>query len=351
MGKGQKKGRCCVVVSDSDKKAENSSERLSTKRKGSKREFQGKLSHASPNTRITRYLQPRIITDEVQQPLSLINIKPAVRNSRNTNFKIMQEANEFVPVSEGEQSLTDDHTFEQADCSTLPLLSHRKSVGVAMNSPSKLLFQPHKKSVKSKRRPNDLMQGIIHKTPPLGESKSCHDNNHKLTEYFPVRRSARRTKKVVLEEKQRHLEEAVLSKCEDGLEVRIFEGKGRGVVATRVFCKGEFVVEYAGELISLDEAKKREQMYAHDQNTGCYMYYFTHKNIHFCVDATPESDRLGRLVNHSRFGNLITKTVVVEDQPHLVLIAKEDIRPGDEITYDYGDRSKESLYYHPWLAS
>jgi hypothetical protein len=43
--------------------------------------------------------------------------------------------------------------------------------------------------------------------------------NHQLTEYFPVRRSVRKTKTIVLEEQQRDLEEAVLSQREEGLEV------------------------------------------------------------------------------------------------------------------------------------
>jgi len=43
--------------------------------------------------------------------------------------------------------------------------------------------------------------------------------NHQLTEYFPVRRSIRKTKTTVLEEQQRDLEEAVLSQREEGLEV------------------------------------------------------------------------------------------------------------------------------------
>lgn len=47
------------------------------------------------------------------------------------------------------------------------------------------------------------------------------NSNHKLTEYFPVRRSVRKTKKTVLEEKQKFLEEAVLAKQEEGLEVRL----------------------------------------------------------------------------------------------------------------------------------
>lgn len=70
----------------------------------------------------------------------------------------------------------------------------------------------------------------------------------------------------------------------------------------------------------------------------------------YSIDATAESGKLGRLVNHSRNGNLITKTIFYRNKPHLVLIAKEDIEEGDELTYDYGDRSKESLLHHPWLA-
>lgn len=42
--------------------------------------------------------------------------------------------------------------------------------------------------------------------------------------------------------------------------------------------KGEFVVEYIGELIDQVIAKKREKIYAQDQNAGCYMYYFQHRN-------------------------------------------------------------------------
>lgn len=43
--------------------------------------------------------------------------------------------------------------------------------------------------------------------------------NHKLTEYFAVRRSVRKPKTAILEEKQRHLEEIVQSGAEDGLQV------------------------------------------------------------------------------------------------------------------------------------
>ncbi|XP_053683936.1 histone-lysine N-methyltransferase PR-Set7 [Sabethes cyaneus] len=174
--------------------------------------------------------------------------------------------------------------------------------------------------------------------------------NKKLTDFFQVRRSVRKTKKEVQWERDRDIEKAILEERDHGLKIAYFDGKGRGIVTTRPFMKGEFVVEYIGDLISVAEAKQREQIYAEDDNTGCYMYYFKHKNVQYCIDATAESGKLGRLVNHSRNGNLMTKTVSLNNRPHLVLIAKEDITEGVEVTYDYGDRSKEALLHYPWLA-
>ena len=80
--------------------------------------------------------------------------------------------------------------------------------------------------------------------------------------------------------------------------------------------------------------------------TNFYSYIFTVCSI----DATAETGKLGRLVNHSRNGNLVTKIVTYKNRPHLVLIAKENIKEGEELNYDYGDRTRESLVNHPWLA-
>lgn len=60
--------------------------------------------------------------------------------------------------------------------------------------------------------------------------------------------------------------------------MKIFPGKGRGIVTTQEFKKGEFVVEYVGELIDAPTARKRDALYSQDQNTGCYMYYFDYQN-------------------------------------------------------------------------
>ena len=49
------------------------------------------------------------------------------------------------------------------------------------------------------------------------------------------------------------------------------------MVSTRSFSRGELVCEYSGELISYEEAKRREEEYGRDASIGCYMYYFSYK--------------------------------------------------------------------------
>lgn len=60
--------------------------------------------------------------------------------------------------------------------------------------------------------------------------------------------------------------------------MKFFDGKGRGVITTKTLKKGDFVVEYAGDLVDIEEAKRREAFYSHFENVGCYMYYFKYKN-------------------------------------------------------------------------
>ena len=61
----------------------------------------------------------------------------------------------------------------------------------------------------------------------------------------------------------------------------------------------------------------------------------------FSIDATSESGRYGRLLNHSKSTpNCVTKVVMLGDTPRLILVAKNDIVAGTERLFDYGDRSK-----------
>ncbi|XP_059910826.1 lysine methyltransferase 5Ab isoform X1 [Gadus macrocephalus] len=173
--------------------------------------------------------------------------------------------------------------------------------------------------------------------------------NRKVTDYYPIRRSSRKTKAEMKDEEQKHINELIKNGVEEGLQVRHIDDKGRGVFATRGFIKGEFVVEYNGDLLDIERAKKREAEYTLDPATGCYMYYFQYHSKTYCVDATRETTRLGRLINHSKAGNCQTRLHDIDGKPHLILVAARDVDAEEELLYDYGDRSKASLSAHPWL--
>lgn len=80
-------------------------------------------------------------------------------------------------------------------------------------------------------------------------------------------------------EKQEEITNILLSeKDPEFLHIYDFEGKGRGVRTSKCCKRGEFVVEYAGDLVNPRTARLREWQYSADDNIGCYMYYFTHNN-------------------------------------------------------------------------
>ncbi|KAK6032360.1 SET domain protein [Ostertagia ostertagi] len=178
-------------------------------------------------------------------------------------------------------------------------------------------------------------------------------SNHKITEFFPVRRSSRKTGKQLEEEEKGALRDAIYNMTNEALvEVYMDEKKGRGIRAGKSFVKNEFVIEYKGDMMDYTSAKIREEEYAKDPSIGSYMYFFKYKSKRWCVDATKESIYKGRLINHSALRpNLRTKVVEFEDGLHLILVAKRDIDEAEELLYDYGDRTPETVARNPWLVN
>ncbi|XP_056391831.1 N-lysine methyltransferase KMT5A isoform X2 [Hyla sarda] len=210
--------------------------------------------------------------------------------------------------------------------------------------------ESHKKSLPplaAKTEPKKMVKTKSNRRKVYGTKSP----NRKVTDYFPVRRSCRKSKKELEVEEKKRIDDLILNGIEHGMKIDMITGKGRGVFATRNFHRGEFVVEYHGDLIETTDAKRREALYAQDSSTGCYMYYFQYLNKTYCVDATKETNRLGRLINHSKNGNCLTKLHDINNVPHLILIAARDIKAGEELLYDYGDRSRSSIEAHPWLKN
>uniref|UniRef100_A0A9J7Z745 SET domain-containing protein n=1 Tax=Cyprinus carpio carpio TaxID=630221 RepID=A0A9J7Z745_CYPCA len=118
--------------------------------------------------------------------------------------------------------------------------------------------------------------------------------------------------------------------------------KGRGVFSSEAFFRGDFVLEYRGELIS-QESLAPAEVYSEVQNT--FLFDFQWHGKHWCMDASKEDGSLGRLVNDEHKNPTCKMRIItVNQQPHLCLFAVQDIKPGEEITYSYGDSD------WPWRA-
>lgn len=105
-------------------------------------------------------------------------------------------------------------------------------------------------------------------------------------------------------------------------------------------------------MMEYSTAKVLEEEYSTNEDIGSYMYFFTHNSKKWCVDATKESPWKGRLINHSVLRpNLKTKVVEFDGVQHLILVANRPIAEGEELLYDYGDRSAETIAKNPWLVN
>ncbi|KAK3539860.1 hypothetical protein QTP70_014507 [Hemibagrus guttatus] len=138
-------------------------------------------------------------------------------------------------------------------------------------------------------------------------------------------------------------------KDKDGFDVKyISSDKGRGVFSCVHFNKGDFLVEYRGQLINILFVCDHIPVY-HDA-LKVFMFEFRFNGKLLCVDAAREDGSLGRLVNDDHINpNSNMKIITVKGKPHLCLIATRSINPGEEITYNYGDsewpwRSKVLCY-------
>ncbi|CAB1435868.1 unnamed protein product [Pleuronectes platessa] len=136
------------------------------------------------------------------------------------------------------------------------------------------------------------------------------------------------------------------------IEKYIDSNKGRGVFATQPIEPGAFVLEYRGELLSVEDCRSRH--YSEKQST--FLFEFLWQNRLWCIDASKEDGSLGRLVNdNQKSPNCTIKKVIVHDKPRLCLFAVKLIEAGTEINYNYGNskwpwREKMTNWQPPAVA-
>ena len=109
------------------------------------------------------------------------------------------------------------------------------------------------------------------------------------------------------------------------IEKRRSRISGSGVFATQPIREDTFIVEYKGQKISAAESDRREKRYLARGRVWCFML-----SARTARDAA-FGGNIGRYVNHSCRPNCYTD--IVGDR--IWIRATRDIRPGEELTYDY----------------
>lgn len=136
-----------------------------------------------------------------------------------------------------------------------------------------------------------------------------------------------------------------------GLCITDLDGKGKGVLTTRPFSKGEVVCDYHGVVVS------REQGLAIHQSTegkeNGHMLFYTSRGVRKCIDAHldrcvchPEKPTYGRHINHSRKRSNVRPRVCKiqhdgQEQDIILFFATRDIKVSEELLFDHGVKRRQ----------
>ncbi|XP_021776044.1 histone-lysine N-methyltransferase SUVR3-like [Chenopodium quinoa] len=132
------------------------------------------------------------------------------------------------------------------------------------------------------------------------------------------------------------------------LKIVRVEKKGWGLFAAQFIPEGKFVCEYAGELLTTKEAKRRQQVYDELAKGGCFSSallvvreFLPSRKACFRINI--DATRIGnvaRFINHSCDGGNLSAILIRSSGallPRVCFFASRDIQAGEELSFSYGD--------------
>jgi SET domain-containing protein len=102
---------------------------------------------------------------------------------------------------------------------------------------------------------------------------------------------------------------------------------GLGLYAVDPIPKGDFIIQYWGKMITAAKGDELDNKYLFEINSKWTIDGATRRNI-------------ARYANHSCRPNAESD---VKRDGRVIILAKKNIKPGDEITYDYGENYFEAF--------
>lgn len=109
------------------------------------------------------------------------------------------------------------------------------------------------------------------------------------------------------------------------------EKKGLGIRADEDIPAGTFLMEYTGEIITIDEFGNRVEEYKDLNNNH---FYFLSLSANLIIDSTKKGN-MSRFINHSCDPNAQTQLWTVDNEQRYGFFSLRDIKCGEEITFDY----------------
>ncbi|KAK7351090.1 hypothetical protein VNO77_10270 [Canavalia gladiata] len=107
--------------------------------------------------------------------------------------------------------------------------------------------------------------------------------------------------------------------------------KGYGLKALEDVARGQFLIEYVGEVLDMQTYEARQREYALKAHRH---FYFMTLNGSEVIDASAKGN-LGRFINHSCDPNCRTEKWMVNGEICIGLFALRDIKQDEELTFDY----------------
>ncbi|CAD8144339.1 unnamed protein product [Paramecium octaurelia] len=108
-------------------------------------------------------------------------------------------------------------------------------------------------------------------------------------------------------------------------------GKGMGLFAGERILKGQFIMQYVGEIFQINSAFGRRRVQEYSKSTCTYLMKLNNQEV---IDPTSKGN-LARFINHSCEPNCITEKWNVLGEVCIGIFAIRDINEDEELTFDY----------------